>query len=99
MWTNTIGGALTALSLLACAACTTWPDEGAGGMAEYQPIENPRASRLSAVLDSLAARGADRFAASDLAEARTLLLRVRRALLGGLQRDAETDMDKIEARV
>jgi hypothetical protein len=96
---NVLRVAMIAAGLLAIAGCTQWPKEGTGGMGEFQPIENERAAELDYKIQRLAALGGDRYAASDMVEARTMLIRVRRALLGGLQEDAEQDMDRIDVTI
>lgn len=80
------------MSVTACG----WPSEGTGGLAERGKAE-PAFAEAIATLDSLEARGADRFAAGDLAEARLILTRARREQAGGLSAAAEQDMVRLKA--
>ncbi len=96
-WTRSLRGLLIAITLSGVAGCTKWPPEGAGGMAELEVVDHPRLSELTNTLDDMTLRGADTYAASDMVEARTLIIRARRELVGDLLADAELDMDRAQA--
>jgi hypothetical protein len=82
--------------VLSVAACG-WPSEGAGGLAERGQPATPAIEEAAETLERLASRGADRFAAGDLAEARLILARASREQAGGLTVAAEQNMVRLKA--
>lgn len=88
---------LAVLALALSVAACGWPSEGAGGLAERGQPATPAIEEASATLEKLESRGADRFAAADLAEARLILARASREQAGGLTVAAEQDMVRLKA--
>jgi hypothetical protein len=95
-----------ALALICCAAtsgCVTnfesWPSAGTGGFAEWEQMSNPRVEALDAQLRQARLNGAETFAAGAYADAELLLTRCRRELAGGLQIDADADLDRLQIDV
>lgn len=85
-----------ALSGCAIIRAEPWPDEGHGGLGEWQAITDSRANALSARLDLVRDRNAPYYAAAEFVEAERLMTRIRREIAGDLHVDAETDMNKLE---
>lgn len=92
---------LFATSVSGCALIKAdpWPKAGGGGMAEWSPIADERASALNERLEILRERNATIYAASDFSEAETLMRRVRREVAGELNIDAESDMDALDEKI
>lgn len=88
---------LAALALALSVAACSWPSEGAGGLAERDLPATPAIEEAAATLEKLEARGADRFAAGDLAEARLILARASREQAGGLSVAAEQNLVRLRA--
>lgn len=94
-----VRAAALAVSCLASAACTPWPDEGTGGLAERRAPENPEIARLEARLQDAIARGARHAYAAQTAEAELQLVRVRRTWSAGFAEDFLTDYELLDVLV
>lgn len=76
-----------------------WPPEGSGGYGEMLHVDDARLAEQIEVTEILRLRGAARFAAANLYEADSLIMRAKRELHAGLWTDAVIDMDKIEEQL
>ncbi|RBP16094.1 hypothetical protein DFR50_10656 [Roseiarcus fermentans] len=76
-----------------------WPSEGAGGFAEYLPIQDKQLQDLSDRLDALRQRGAPKYDAAAYADASLLLTRCRREMAAGLTADASADIARLERQI
>lgn len=85
-----------ALSLVLSMAGCGWPSEGAGGLAERDQPATPAIEEAAATLEKLESRGANRFAAGDMAEARLILARASREQVGGLTVAAEQNLVRLK---
>ena len=88
-----------ALSLVASlGACgSPWPQPGTGGLAERSAYANESYEKAAETIDRLTLEGGDRYAASDMVEARLLLTRARREQAGGLVDAATMDLERLKA--
>jgi len=90
---------MLALGCLSAAACTPWPDEGTGGLAERRAPDNPDIARLESRLEDAIARGARHAYAAQTAEAELQLVRVRRTWSAGFAEDYLTNYELLDVLV
>jgi hypothetical protein len=90
-------GWLPVLSVaIVLSACTQWPSEGTGGLAERSPVQHPRVHDLGGRYVKAVRNGAKSFAAAETVEAELLLTRVSREYSAGLESSAEGDAAALE---
>jgi hypothetical protein len=87
-----------AASLSGCAAMTAerWPTPGTGGFAEWTPIPDDALAAMRARLEALRDRDAETYAAADFDTAQTLLTRVERETVAGLDIDGAVDFRELD---
>lgn len=89
---------LLSIGLLAglLAGCSSWPEEGTGGLAERMGTDHPRLNSLAMRNSELMSNGAIHTAAAAVTEARQSLVSASRELAAGMTDDAALSMDKAE---
>ncbi len=87
-------------------ACTNWPEEGRGGLAERRVIVDPVLQSLVDRFEGQRRRGAERFAAGLTDETKTLFVRAQRNHIAGIEDDFALDLahlqtllDRIERQI
>ncbi len=85
--------------LLTVSACTPWPDEGSGGIAERRPVESSELSALADRLQATIERGSRNSYAAQTAEAELQLVRARRTWAAGFVEDYTTDYQVLEVLI
>ena len=86
--------------MCACASgCTSWPEEGGGGIAERRPAENVELTALEIRLQDAIARGSRHAYAAQTAEAELQLIRTRRTWTAGFTDDYLTNFATLDVLV
>jgi hypothetical protein len=78
------------------AGCSSWPEEGTGGLAERMGSDNPRLNSLTLRNIELVSNGAVHTAAAALNEGQQRLISASRELAAGMTEDAALSMDQAE---
>jgi hypothetical protein len=81
---------------LGLAACTPWPMEASGGLAERHPTHWGAVLQMDDRYQRLFHRGAVSWAPARMMEARILLARARREHVGELTEDAEATLRLVD---
>lgn len=82
--------------LFALGACSSWPDEGRGGLAERRAVADPTLQALVDRFERQRQRGADRLAAGLVDETKTMLVRAQRNAAAGIADDFAVDLDYLK---
>lgn len=85
-------GAFLMLAMLTLGGCTSWPENGRGGLAERRVIAEPRLENLARRFEGQRLRGAELHAAGLSSEARTLFVRAQRNHSAEIYDDFELDL-------
>jgi hypothetical protein len=88
--------AAAALLVLLLCGCTSWPDEGTGGLAERLPGADPRLVSLDLRMREAKANGAMSYAAALSAETEQRIILAHRLSAAGQPREAETALEDAE---
>lgn len=93
---RTVMACLIAVGL---AACTSWPEEGTGGLAERRLPDDDRIAALSERFQRQRQAGGDVHAAGLVNETAHLIVRAQRNSSAGFQDDLEIDLNTISEKL
>jgi hypothetical protein len=82
--------------LLILGGCSSWPEEGSGGLAERLPRTEPRLAFLDTRMQQAKANGARSYAAALTAETDLWIVRAHREWAAGQRAEAQMTMEEAE---